>query len=280
MAMRGNDSIFGNFRIFIEFLRVLYKDRHMVSAMALRELKKNYIGSAFGITWAILNPLSQVAIYGIVFGVFFKIKPDAVYGTDSFFLYLICGLVPWQFFSQAVSSSTRVLVDHGNLIKTSAGFPSEVLPIVTISSHIISHLIAMLLVLVILLVFGVTLTPYALLVFLYLFFMVVFTVGASWVFASINVYFRDMEQLIGVIMTGWFFFTPIFYSVGIVPEKLVPLLKLNPMFHVVEGYRYSLLAGKFPPTDSLILLVIYAVIVFGLGGVLFRKLKPGFAEVL
>ena len=266
--------------IFIEFMKNLYKDRQMIMTLAIRELKARYIGSSFGLFWAVINPLSQVAIYGIVFGIFFKIKPDPVYGTDSFMLYLLCGLIPWQFFSQSVTTSTNVIISNTNLIKKAAGFPSEVLPIITIISNIINHFISLVLLLIILILFKVNLTPSMLFVFVYLFLMTVFTVGISWIYASINVYMRDVHHVIGVVMIGWFFFTPIFYSTSMIPPKLVPLLRLNPMYDVVEGYRYVLLVGKFPPIENLVYLFLVSFITFGLGGLIFRRLKPGFAEVL
>ena len=252
----------------------------MIMTMAIRELKARYVGSAFGIFWAVINPLTQVAIYGIVFGLFFKTKPNPEYGTSSFFLYLLCGLIPWQFFSQAVGASTGRLVSNSNLIKKSAGFPSEVFPIITILSNVINHLIALVLLLIILVIFGVTLSPVTLAVFIYLILMVGFTIGISWIFAGINVYMRDMEQIIGVIMTGWFFFTPIFYSSTIVPPKILPLLKLNPMYYVIEGYRYTLIAGRMPPIENFLILLFFSILAFGIGGTVFRRLKPGFAELL
>lgn len=266
--------------IFVEFMKNLYKDRHMVMTMAVRELKVRYIGSSFGLFWAVINPLTQVAIYGIIFGIFFNAKPNPVYGTDSYFLYLICGLIPWQFFSQAVNSSTGVILSNRNLVMKAAGFPSEVLPIISIISQIMNHLIALAVLLIILLIFKVSLGIFVLLIPLYILFMTLFTIGLSWIFSSINVYMRDVQHIIGLIMTAWFFFTPIFYSTDIIPPKALTLLKLNPMYYVIDGYRYTLLAGELPPIGNLIYLAVISTLVFGLGGMVFRKLKPGFAEVL
>ena len=266
--------------IFIEFMKNLYKDRHMVMTMAVRELKVRYIGSSFGLLWAVINPLTQVAIYGIIFGVFFNAKPNPVYGTDSYFLYLICGLIPWQFFSEAVGSSTGVIFANRNLIMKAAGFPSEVLPIITIISQLMNHLIALALLIVILLIFKVELSIYILLAPVYLLFLIIFTIGLSWIFSSFNVYVRDVQHIIGLIMTAWFFFTPIFYSTDIIPPRILPLLKLNPMYYVIDAYRYTLLAGAMPPLGNLLYLAFISIVTFGLGGMVFRKLKPGFAEVL
>lgn len=276
----GTMKILEPLSAFIEFIKNLYKDRHMIMTMAVRELKVQYIGSSFGLLWAIINPLTQVAIYGIIFGVFFNAKPNPIYGTDSFFLYLICGLIPWQFFSQAVNSSTGVILSNRNLIMKAAGFPSEVLPIVSIISQIMSHLISLALLLIILIIFKIGLSFYILLIPIYILFLTIFIIGLSWIFSSLNVYLRDVKHIVGLITTAWFFFTPIFYSTDIVPEKIRPILSLNPMNPFIDAYRYILLAGEMPPIGNFIYLALVSILFFGLGGLVFRKLKPGFAEVL
>lgn len=251
----------------------------MLKAMTMRDLKTAYIGSAFGFSWAVLNPLAQVALYGIVFGVFFKSMPDPVYRTDSFFLFLICGILPWQFFAQAVNASVPVITANRNLVKKAVGFPSELLPIVTVAGNIVSHLIAMAL-LIIFLVFTGNLTPYALLTFVYLFFAVIFAVGLGWMLSSVQVFLRDVQQLMSVVMMVWLFLTPIFYSASIVPPRYLFVLKLNPMYEVVEGYRLALLGGTMLPPADFAYLAITSVATLAVGGVFFRKLKPWFAEVL
>jgi len=266
--------------IFLEFLNNLYKDREMIMTMAIRELKVRYVGSLFGFFWAVISPLSQVAIYGIVFGLFFQAKANPVYGTDSFFLYLICGLIPWQFFSESVSISANTVISNRNLITKAAGFPSEVLSIITVISQIINHLIALVLLVVVILLFGIPITPMILLLLPYLLLAIIFTIGISWIVSALNVYMRDVQQIMSLILTAWFFFTPIFYSTAIIPPKLLPLLKLNPLYNFVEGYRYILLAGKMPPWENFMYFFIISVVTFGIGGLVFRRLKPGFAEIL
>lgn len=269
-----------NLSIFIDFIKKLYMRRNMIWTMAIREVKAIYVGNLFGFLWAIVNPLAQVAIYGVVFGIFFKSTPDPVYGTNSFFLYLLCGLIPWQFFSQTVSASTNVIVSNGNLVKKAVGFPSEILPIITVISNIISHMIGVGLLLVILFAFTTRVSLYTPTIFVYLFFIAIFSVGLGWMLSSINVYLRDIQQVVGLIMMAWFFFTPIFYSPNIIPKKILLILKLNPIFHMVDGYRYALLTGKLLSIWDFVYLAIVSLLTFGLGGMLFRKLKPGFAEEL
>lgn len=269
-----------DFRIFLDFSRKLYKNRYMLKIMTDRDLKNKYIGSFFGLTWAVINPVAQVVIYGVVFGMFFQSKPDPAYGTDSYMLYLMCGLVPWQFFSETVSLSASLLVTNANLIKKAVDFPSEILPIVTVLSSAISHLIGVLILLVLTILFNGRITPWALVVFAYIFFMIVFTVGLGWILSALSVYLRDLGQVLGLLLMAGFFFTPIFYSSSDVPLNVLWILRLNPMFHVVDGYRLTILAGQPPALDGFIYLSIVSLITFAAGGFFFRRLKPGFAEVL
>ncbi len=269
-----------NFLIFIDFLKKLYRSRYMLRMLAIRELKTTYIGSVFGFLWAVINPLVQVVIYGMVFGVFLKSKPDPVYGTDSFLLFLLCGLVPWQFFTQAVNSAASSVSSNFNLVKKAVGFPSEVLPIVSVISAIISHLISLGLLLIIIVISLAKVPAAAPLVLAYLFFTALFAVGLGWILASVNVFLKDVQQILGLVLMGWFFFTPVFYPPGIIPVRFLPVLKLNPVYHMVEGYRLALLAGRPLPLWDFIYLAAVSFLAFGLGGMFFRRLKPWFAEVL
>ena len=252
----------------------------MIRMMATRNLKARYVGSFFGFFWAVLNPLAQLAIFGLVFGVFFNSRPDPVYDTDSFFLFLLCGLVPWQFFAETVGVSTDVLVSNSNLIKKSVGFHSEILPVINVITSVVNHLIGIALVLLILLLFGVRFSFYLPLIFVYLLFISVFCVGIGWVLSSVNVYLRDVQQVVALAITALFFLTPIFYSPSIIPSKAAWVAKLNPMFHMVEGYRLALLAGSPLPFWDFTYFAVVSCLTFGLGGLFFRILKPGFAEVL
>lgn len=267
-------------QIFIAFLKKLYESRYMIRMMAVRDLRAVYVGSLFGFFWAVLNPLAQLVVYGVVFGVFLKAKPDPVYGTDSYFLFLLCGLVPWQFFAQTVSSSTNALVSNANLVKKAVGFNPEILPVITVLSNIISHMIGVGLLLIIVLAFTGRLSPATPVILLYLFLIIIFSVGIGWIVSSINVYVRDVQQVVSVLMLAWMFFTPIFYSASIFPPAVLPIVRLNPLYHLIEGYRYAILGGRFLPLGDIAPMAVVSFLTFGLGGLLFRRLKPGFGEVL
>jgi ABC-type polysaccharide/polyol phosphate export permease len=269
-----------NFLIFLDFTKKLYRRRYMLKSMALTDLKKRYIGSLFGLVWAVLEPLTLFGIYAVVFGVFLKSKPDPTFGTDNYFLYLLCGLLPWTFFSQSILVSVGNIVANKSLVTKSIGFPSEIFPVITVITNIISHLIAMALLIVGVFLMTGRLPLSTLLIGGYLFLCSVFIVGLGWILSSVYVYLKDLRLVVGLLMNAWFFFTPIFYSPHIVPARLLPLYKLNPMYQVVIGYRYALLAGKMMPLPDLLYLVVISVVSFAIGGIVFRKLKPGFAEVL
>ncbi len=269
-----------NFAVFLEFLRILFiRDRSVIRTMVLRDLKAQYVGSIFGLLWAVIEPIAQLGIYGVVFGLFLQSKVEPVYGTESFLIYLLAGLVPWEFFSHSVNSSTSVIIASSNLVKRAVGFPSEILPIVKMLTSSIAHLIGIGLLMLIVAIFARP-TSYMLFFVLYMFFIALFSIGVGWTLSAVNVYVKDVQKVMGIVMMGWFFFTPIFYSPAIVPSRFLFILKLNPMYHAVMGYRYALLAGRLLPLGDLIYLAVISCFTFAIGGLIFRKLKPGFAEEL
>lgn len=269
-----------NLLIFIDFVRKLYNTHYMIKTMVVRELKSRYVGSAFGLSWAVINPLAQVIIYGIVFGLFYGSRPDPVYGTNSFILFLFCGLIPWQFFSQTVISSARVVTSKGDLIKKAVGFPSEILSVVNVIAELVTHLIGVALLLCMVLLYTGGIKPQVFFILIYMFLVSVFTIGIGWILSSLNVFLKDVTQVLGLLIMGLFFFTPIFYSPSRVSGKALLILEINPMFHVVDGYRLALLGGVIPPLWGFVYVAVTAFLTFAIGGMLFRKLKPAFAEVL
>jgi len=269
-----------NVVIFFRFLRNLYRIRFMLTAMAVRELKATYVGSFFGFFWAVLNPLCQIAIYGVVFGFFLKGTVPPQYGTDSFFLYLVTGLIPWQFLAQTVGASSNVLLAYGNLVKRAVGFPCEVLPIVTVITNTVSQLVNIVLLYAIVIAFTGNVSINMLLVLVYLLFAIIICVGLGWMLSSLTVFLRDIPQVIGLVLTGMFFFTPICYPPSVVPQGALFFMKLSPFYHVIEGYRLACLTGKALPVLDFVYLGVSSLVIAGLGGMLFRRLKPEFAEVM
>lgn len=264
---------------FISFLRTLYANRYMIKSFAMADLKKRYAGSFGGLFWSVIQPLFMILTYYLVFSFVFKAKVEADYGTPSYTLWLVGGLIPWLFFSETVSRSTGMLHENSSLV-TKTLFPSEILPICLLVSAIVNHLIGLAILLVFVVIVSGGISPMAVLILPYFFLLSVLVLGFSWALSSMNVFIRDIGQFIGIALNLWFFYTPIVFPISIIPEKYRLLFKLNPMYHVVEGYRKSIINGAYPDYYHLVYLAAVSALVFVVGGLLYKRLKPAFVEVL
>src|SRR5512135_933773 len=233
----------------------------MVKSFAFADLKKKYTGSFGGLLWSVINPIMTILTLYFVFSFIFRVKVQADYPGTSFTLWLIGGLLPWFFFSETVTRSTGALQENASLV-TKTLFPSEIIPVCLIVSGTINHLIVMAILFVFSLVIAGGLSPMSFFVVIYFVLMSIMVLGFSWALSSLNVFVRDIGQVVGIVMNLWFYYTPIFYPVSAVPEKLRIILKLNPMYHVVEGYRNSLILGRYPEPYHLFYLTVFSVAVF------------------
>ncbi|MBI5282284.1 MAG: ABC transporter permease [Candidatus Solibacter usitatus] len=261
------------------FLRVLVERRSLIYQMVRRDFETRFVGSAAGWLWTIIHPLVLLVSWVFVFQYCMKIKPPEGAG-DSYTLYLFCGYLPWLLFQETVQRSAGSLLEQANLI-TKTVFPSEIIPVTIYLSSLASHVIAVSLgVFMVRFMAGyfsvviVLLPVYALLLGL-------FAVGIGWIVASLQVYLRDTAQVVVVALVGWFWMTPIFIDEQSFPAGARFLVHWNPMAYVVNGYRRLMLPGDgLPAAGDLLLLAAIALAVFCAGGVFFRHLKRGFADVL
>src|SRR3990170_6012369 len=266
-------------RMFIHFVRLLYKNSYMIRSMVRRDLKQRYIGSLLGIFWSVIHPLTQLIIYYFIFAVVFKIRLGPEYGGTHYAIWLIAGLLPWLFFAEVMNRCPSSVLEQSSLIKKMV-FPSEILPIVTLSAAIISHLIGMIILIGLLVVLGGTISIKILLVIPYLFALGLFALGISWILSSLNVFLRDIGQVIGVVINIWFYLTPVVYSRQLVPGRLQKVFGLNPMLHIIEGYRMALLGKTDMDVTGLSYTLAVGTIFLVIGAFTFRRLKPTFADVL
>ena len=266
-------------RMFIHFVRLLYKNSYMIRSMVIRDLNTRYVGSLLGIFWSVIHPLTQLILYYFIFAVVFKIKLGPEYGGTNYAIWLIAGLLPWMFFAETVTKGATAVVEQSNLIKKMV-FPSEIFPIVNLMAAMVSHIIGITILIFFLLLSGNGLSLQILLVFPYMLIATVFALGISWFVSSVNVFLRDVGQVIGVIVNIWFYLTPIVYTSASIPGKLQGLFRLNPMLYVVEGYRMALLGKINIVIISLSYLLLVTVAILVIGALTFRRLKPIFADVL
>lgn len=271
-------KIKGLIRAFIEFNFLLLQRRQVIWELAKRDIVQKYVGSRVGLLWTVIHPLSLICIFWFVFGFGLKAQPVA---DVPFSVWLTAGMAAWFAFSEIVAESTVMIVGNPHLIKK-IRFPSQILPVVKIVSSFINHLIFLFLLLVLLLFHRLPITLLAFQVIYYYFCLTVLALGLSWLTSAINVFVRDVGQIVQLLLQITFWATPIIWNLEIMPVKVQNILRLNPMCYVINGYRQAFIyhepfwlnlrEGAYFWSVTLFILVA--------GALVFRRLKPHFPDIL
>jgi len=262
----------------LDFLKAIIENKKLLWSLTKNDFKQKYIGNALGIAWAFIQPIMTILIFWFVFQVGFKSQPiDNV----PFILWLISGMIPWFFFAEALMAGMNSILTNSFLVKKIV-FRVSLLPIIPLLSALIIHLFFVLFMLGIFFYYHYSPTIYWLQSIYYLFATIILLLGLSWISASLVVFFRDMGQFVSMILQFAFWLTPIFWSIHIVPVKYHWLIKLNPLVYIIEGYRNSFIYYKWFWEDISMTLYfwIITVIIFIIGGLTFKRLRPHFADVL
>jgi len=257
----------------------LLRNRSLIARLVTRDIQARYRGSLVGAAWALIQPLVLLALFTFVFAEILKVRLEPGTGTQSFPLFLFCGILPWQALQESLSRSAGTLLEHATLVKRNL-FPVEVLPLTVVASGLVSQLIGTVILGVALLLTGHGLRPAVVALPLLLALQFLLAAGLGWALSSLNVFIRDIGQVLGVALTLWVFLTPVFYPASAYPPRFAFLLVLNPLTLLVEGYRDILLRGVLPAVGSLAGLAAFAVAAFLAGHWLFRRLRPGFADLV
>jgi ABC-type polysaccharide/polyol phosphate export permease len=261
------------------FVQNLIERRALLYQLVRRDFEQRYVGSAAGWLWAVIHPLVLLLSWTFVFQVCIKVPLPRGEVTQSYAMFLICGYLPWLVFQETVQRSASSLVEHSNLI-TKTIFPSEMIPLSICVSALLSHLFTLGLVIA---AVALTLKHFSITLLLlpfYMFLLALIAVGIGWLVSSLHVYIRDTAQVVTVVMTLWFWLTPIFISPEMYPERLRFLLAWNPMAYLVRAYRDRLLSFRLPAMEDFLILALFGLCAFVAGGLTFRHLKRGFADVL
>ena len=258
----------------METLKELYSYREMIFSLVRKELRGRYKGSVLGFLWTFINPLLQLLVYTLVFSVIMRM------GIDRYYLFLFVALIPWIFFSASLTGGSGSILASKDMVKK-IYFPREIMPISYVTSAFVNMLLSFVVIFVVVLVSGMGVNPVALL-YLPVIMLVeyVLALGIALLASALTVYFRDLEYILGIIAMAWQFLTPVMYSSDLVPKKLLPIWKLNPMTPVIEAYRQILYYKEVPHLDTLLNASILGVVTLVVGYVVFRKLQKGFAEEL
>lgn len=253
--------------------------------LTLRELRTKYRKSLLGWAWSMLNPLATVAIYSFVFGHLFRAQAPVgdPSGLEIFALYLLCGLLPWNFFLLVTNTGMNSMLVNAALVRK-VFFPREVLVFANSLHGIVQFSIEMGLLTVALLISGSVFLPWIPVVLVQMSLLALFASGLALALASANVYFRDLGYLWQIFTQVWFFATPIVYTPalleGRVPDWIRIVMDLNPMAIYVEGFRRSMYDGRFPGWANLGACALVAALSMVIGWTIFTKLSRRFAEEL
>jgi lipopolysaccharide transport system permease protein len=261
------------------FAKNLVTGRALVAQLVRRDFQQRYVGSVAGWLWGVVHPLVQLGIWYFIFVKCLDQKMPAGAITSSYLMFLFCGFLPWMLFQETVMRSANSMVENANLI-TKTVFPSEVLPLSVFLSSLIHHLIGLTLAIASVLIIERHISPKVFLLPIYMVFVGMLGVGVGWIVSSLQVYLRDTVQFLTVAMTLWFWITPIMILEDKIPPKVHFLVAWNPLSWIVRAYRYRLLSAEWPHWQELAVLSAYSVGVFVIGGLFFRHLKRGFADVL
>ncbi|WP_415238060.1 ABC transporter permease [Seleniivibrio woodruffii] len=261
-------DIFGSF----------YKSRRLLAKLVLNDFKSKYLGSFLGLLWAFIQPSVTIFIFWFVFHIGFKSQPVQ---NAPFLLWLLAGIIPWFFFADAVNNGANSITDFSYLVKKIV-FDVKLLPFIKLFSSLIIHIFFIMILFGFTAGYGIKPSAHWFQIFYYLFAMIFLLTGISLITCSVTVFLKDMGQIVGMLTQIGFWGTPIFWSINIIPEKYHWLIKLNPVFYITEGYRASLIYKEWF-WDSMKLTIYFwcvSIIIMAVGVLVFRKLRPHFADVL
>ncbi|HIF9435013.1 TPA: ABC transporter permease [Photobacterium damselae] len=246
----------------------------LIGVLTQKEFKVRYKGSFLGYLWAIVHPLMFAFVFYIAFKVVMKVQ------IENYTVFLISALFAWQWFSGSVLLSSTSYLANAQIVKKTS-FPRFVLPLSNILMESIHFLITIPVIILFLYIYNIT--PNYLAILLYtpviMLFQIGFTFGLGLVFSSLNVFFRDIERLLSIVMLLWFYVTPIIYSIDLIPKEIVSYMRLNPILPFIESWRELFLNGEIS-TQYLIPMLINSAISLVLGSLFYFKLKDKFSEVL
>lgn len=260
----------------------LYRYRMLIYNLVLRDLKSRYRNSVLGFVWSLLNPLAMMVVFTVVFSV---LMPNNQ--IDNYPIFLLCGLLPWNFFTATIMTGANSIVANGNLVKK-VFFPREVLPLATVLANLVNFLLALVVLFAVLLVFRMPWSPWLFLLPVVILIQTAFSLGIVFLLSTMQVYYRDTLIVLDVVLLAWFFLTPVFYSTNILPATYtlagveLPVSRLmytlNPMASLINMYRDILYWGYRTDPDFFWRTSITAFGILAIGYWVFTRHSGDFGE--
>lgn len=278
----------------MSYIKEVLGARELLSNLAMREIKGQYKRTIFGRLWSLANPLALMVVYTFVFSFVFRGRPDIgdPSGLDIFAVWLLCGLLPWTFFASAVSTGMGSIVANAGLV-TKVYFPRIVLPVASVFTVAYNWLFEMLILAIVLAIVGAFIYPWIPLVVLTMLLLAAFAAGVALLLSLANVYFRDTQYLLTIVLQIWMYATPIVYPVSLIsdqsnriggllgtPVTIMDIYTLNPMLHFVQLFRSLLYDNTWPPLSDVLICVAWAAAALLLGFWAFARKEKKLAELL
>lgn len=255
-------------------LKEIWKFRALIWALTSRHLKARYRGSFFGFLWSFLNPLFLIAVYSLVFKYYMRFPEQ-----DNYTVFMFTGLLPWIWFSSGLSEGTSSISGGGSLI-TKAIFPPHVLPLVSIITNFAHFIFALPLLFIAMFISNLSIHATIIIAPIIMLIQFIFMFGLVMTLASLNVYYRDIQHILGNVITLWFFLCPIIYPVSSVPNELKYTIILNPMASIIQSYQQVILDGTLPNFNALGIIAAISLLCSYFGCLIFNKYRDQFAEAI
>ena len=258
----------------ISTVKEIWAYRSMIRSLVHKDLRGRYQASVLGFLWTFIVPLCQLLVYTVVFSVIMRSN------VEKFYLYLFVALIPWNFFSSCLTGGSSCIIQQQSLVNKMY-FPREVVPVAYVTSSFVNMLYCEIVVVAVALFSGVRFSlPGLLCLPVVMAVEYVLALGITMIMSAVDVYFRDLEHILGIISMAWMFMTPIMYDMSMVPEHLRFIFRLNPMTSVVTAYRDILYSGGVPKMETLLVSAGMGILFLIIGFLVFGKLKRRFSEVM
>ena len=259
----------------------LYQSRHLIWKLAKNDFKKRYAGSYLGAVWAMVQPVVTVVMYYIVFEVIMDSSRQLADDSVPYVLFLTAGLVPWFYFTEALQNGTNAMLEYNYLVKKVV-FKISILPIIKIIAATFIHVFFVCVLLIIAALYGCYPSLYTIQLVYYSFCLFVLVLGICYTTCAVMVFFRDIGQIINIVLQIGMWATPILWDINGISPKVQMLVKINPLVYIVNGYRSAIYEKTwfFEDFYSTMYFWIITVVFFGLGALVFKRLKVHFSDVL
>lgn len=261
----------------ISNLKQLVEYRELLRTLVSKDIRSRYKGSILGFAWNFAIPLLQLLVFWVLFGIIVRVEPP---GDYPFAIFLFTGLLPWNFLANSMTSGAMSIVGNSNLVKK-IYFPLQVLPLTSVLSQFISLLLGMFVLGVVVVAFGIGLSQWLLLLPLVFIAQMFFVTGLAYLFACTNVFYRDVEHILGIIVMAWMYVTPILYPISYVLGKAAWVdlaIHLNPMTGIITAYQSLILDHAPPDWFWFLYSSVVALVLFVIGFAVFNKYKFRFEE--